>query len=77
MGFHLEHEVGIVAHIDGQPVTIAQLLLEMQLKAVRPTAVAASGIRQDQQRLRLGIVLLSFLFPPTGNGCHRELERIS
>lgn len=76
-GVPLRAPSGIVAHIDGQPVAIAQLLSEMQLKAARPTAIAASGISQDQLLLRSRIVLLSLLFPPTGNDCHRELGRIS
>src|SRR5947209_3025528 len=55
---------GIVAHGHGESIAIAHLLLQVLLKAARPTAITTARISQDQQLLRLGKPPSSLFFPP-------------
>jgi hypothetical protein len=67
---------GIVADGYGESIAIAHLLLQVLLKAARPTAITPTRISEDQQLLRLGKPPSSLFFPPPRNGRYSKLWRI-
>jgi hypothetical protein len=64
---------GIVAHRHAESIAIAQLLLQLLLKAARPTAETLARICQDQHLVRLWKPPSSLFFPPARNGRHCKL----
>ena len=63
---------GVVGHGDGEPLSIAQVLLELVFPSATRGGIAATGVSQDQQMPGLWIAQASFLAPPAGNGCDGE-----
>ena len=55
-----------VTHRDGEPRAIGELL-QFPLPEAQAGAVAAAGIRRDQQRLGLAIGRAAHLLPPSSN----------
>lgn len=64
----------IMADGHAESIAITERLLQLELKAARPTAIAASGICQDQELCGAGKALSPLLLPPAGQSGHGKLR---
>ena len=65
-----------MAHRHAEPIAIAKLLLQVELKAASPSAITASRIRQDQEFVGMREACSPLIFPPTGQSSDGKLWRI-
>jgi hypothetical protein len=72
----LRAAAGIMAHRHGEPVGIAQLLLELGFPDAGAAAVRAAGIRQDEQALGFREPALSFAGPPVADRLDGKAGRV-
>ena len=65
---------GIVGNGDGKSELIAEALLDLVLPGATCGGIAAPGVGQDQQLLRVGVALTAFTLPPATDGMEAKAE---